>query len=708
MRSSGSRLWKAGFLALPVMAISALLLIAGASASSPCDGSRQTANALTTTNADGTKVYGSACADLIVVTSPEVREVQGGEGDDTIYANPYVEVVDGGAGDDVIYGEPPEGEDSHVAVPQAPVYQTVPEPRRPSEATASITVKHCEAGVSCYGGIGSQELIGSSGNDKIFGQRGNDVIYGNSGNDQLFGGIGDESLISGGAGNDLLSGGLGADHLNGNQGSDLVRGDGTIDTIEDTGAEGTDTLSFATAVTPGFTGEPPVSGFPGEGGSEERGVYVRLDGTAACGEYTACDNNARYGGGNDLITVSGFENVIGSPFADRIVGSSGANRIDGGGGADAIYGRGGNDELYGGADGDYIDGGEGADAVYGQGGANHCAADAADSQLGCEGTGESVIQRDTEKISVGFIATSLPSYLGYDELYLTGSSKADDVTASFGYEGATGYVSFAAEGESAPFDTSSDAGSENCTYEATLVRCNLPKPLDAIVMAGMAGDDRLALNATESSWETTTPILLGGEGDDEILGSGHTEDLLVDGNGAGNDVEKAYAYDDGLLNNEGADVLEGGNGNDLLLSMAACEGDTLQGAEAGAADGSAQNSASWAKDESGAGVVVDLESEGEWKGTAGSTYSGGPACSSGELAKLRNIDDLEGTNYNDIFYGDSHENNLLGRSGEDQIWARGGNDNVEAKDGEYDHGGGSSGTDSCTLDGVDSFASCNP
>ncbi len=688
-------------------AFAALAALAGA-ASIATAGAAPACSGAPTVSADGSTVHGSPCSERILVTSPEVRTVYGGEGDDTIFANPNVEVVNGGPGDDVIYGELPETETGVSAEPLAPAGIQYQRAAGGPPATISLKEVHCKEKVSCYGGIGSQELIGSSGNDKIFGQRGNDIIYGNSGNDQLFGGIGDESLISGGAGEDLLSGGLGADHLNGNQGSDLVRGDGTIDTIEDTGAEGTDTLSFATAVTPGFGGEVGPSGFPGEGGGEERGVYVRLDGTAACGaEYAACDNNARYGGGNDVIAVSSFENVIGSPFADVIYGSSGANRIDGGGGADAIYGEGGADTLYGGADGDYIDGGEGADTAYGQGGTNHCATDV-ETQSGCSGSSESVTQRDTSKISVGFMATSLPSYLGYDELYLTGSAKADRVTASFGFEGASGYVSFATEGESAQFDTSADAASENCAYEATKVKCTLPKPLDAIVLAGMAGDDRFALNVTESYWETTTPILLGGEGSDEVLGSGHTEDLLVNGNGAGNDTEKAYGYDDALLNNEGSDTLEGGNGNDLLLSSGICQGDTLQGAEAGADDGTAQNSASWAKDEEGAGIVADLESEGEYKGTAGSSYSGGPACASGSLDALRRIDDLEGTNYADILYGDKFENNLLGRAGKDQLWARAGNDNIEAKDGEADTGGGGSGTDTCALDGIDSFASCNP
>jgi Ca2+-binding RTX toxin-like protein len=714
----GMRRLAVGLMAcIGALAATISLTLVGASAASPCAGSEAKPNALTTTSADGTVVHGSACADLIVISSPAVRQVKGGAGSDTIYVNPRIPLVEGGEGDDVIYGDLPAELDGApegpVPPPQAPAYPPAQEPRK-GDASASIAEKNCEANVSCYGGIGSQKLIGSSGNDKIFGQRGNDEIFGNAGDDQLFGGIGDEALIQGSLGSDLLSGGLGADHLNGGEGSDLVRGDGTVDTIEDTGSSGTDTLSFATAVTPGFSGSVSPAGFPGEGGSEERGVYVRLDSLPACesegSAYAACDNNARFGGGNDTIAAWAFENVIGSPFADVIYGSFSTNRIDGGGGTDAIYGLGGSDAIYGGADGDYIDGGEGGDTLYGQGGANHCPADASDSQHECSGTSESVTQRDTSKISVGFIATSLPETLAYDELYLTGSKGADRVTASFGFEGSKGYVSFATEGESAIFDTSSTVASEGCAYTATLVKCTLPKPLDSIVMAGMAGNDRLALSISEKFWETTVPVLLGGEGSDEVLGSAFTEDLLVDGNGFGNDIEKAYNYDDALLNNEGADALEGGNGNDLLLSSGTCEGDTLQGAEAGAADGTAQNSASWAKVPSGQpGVVADLQSEAEYKGTAGNSYSSGPACASGSLDKLRNVDDIEGTNGNDLIYGDKFANNLLGRSGEDGIWAREGDDNVEAKDeGDYDHGGGATGTDTCTLDAIDSFTSCNP
>ena len=453
-------------------------------------------------------------------------------------------------------------------------------------------------------------------------------------------------------------------------------------------------------MTPGFHGAAGPAGFPADSSSEERGVNVHLDGTGCEGEFEACDNDARYGGGLDNVSASGFENVIGSPFADVIVGSSAANKIDGGGGTDAIYGKGGDDSIYGGADGDYLNGEEGTDTVDGQGGSDNCVAETVTS---CTGTTESVTQRDRSKISVGFMTTSFPETLGWSQLYLTGSTGADRVKASYTTEAGTGYVTFTKEGESAAFDTSADAASSFCAYEAAKVKCTLPKMLDAITVAGMAGDDVLTL---EGFPENTSPILLGGEGNDELTVGNGTEDMLVDGNGAGNDTLRAGNYDDALINNEGADNLQGGLGNDLLLSASNCDGDTLQGAASGEADGTAVNSTSWAKLPEGLpGVVADIE-----KGKAGNTWSGStPACISGTVGTLANIDDLEGSSGNDQLYGDGLGNNLLGRLGKDEIFGRAGADRIEARDGITETGGGGEGTDTCVLDAGEkaNFNSCN-
>jgi Ca2+-binding RTX toxin-like protein len=56
------------------------------------------------------------------------------------------------------------------------------------------------------------------------------------------------------------------------------------------------------------------------------------------------------GAGSDTLT--GFENVTGSQFADTLTGTIGANAIGGGAGNDKITGGGGADTLTGGADAD--------------------------------------------------------------------------------------------------------------------------------------------------------------------------------------------------------------------------------------------------------------------------------------------------------------------------------------------------------------------
>jgi Ca2+-binding RTX toxin-like protein len=677
-----------GLLLLSVLGVLGAVFIGAAGATSACVGAP-------TLSSDGTTIHGSFCSDYIVVTSPKVREVVGGEGNDVIYVNPDVVKVFGGAGNDVIYGELPATEhgangEAEGAVPSR-VYHRLTRARRSATATASTV---CPTN-PCFGGVGSQNLFGGAGNDQIFGQRGNDELHGEGGNDALYGGIGDDRAF-GNEGNDLVTGELGSDALDGNNGSDLVRGDGTTDMLFDTGGLGTDTVSFASGVAPGFTGAANYTGFPAEGTNEERGVSVHLDGTACTG-YAACNNAARYGGGNDQIEAAAFENVIGTPFSDLIIASSAANRIDGGGGADVILGEGGDDTLYGGADGDYLEGGNGTDTVFGGAGTNNCVAETANE---CSGTEAAVTQRDRSKIEAGVMVPSLPSNLSWSEAYVVGSNTAegnnhDDVTTS--YSG--GHLIFTAEAGSAEFDTSSTAQSGACTYEATKVDCTMPASVDAVLLAGMQGSDELTVSGSGLT-EITSPMLIGGEGGDTLYGSGTTEDTLIDGPGSGGDSLFAFGFDDALMNNEGKDRLEGGNGNDLLVSAAICEGDTLQGATSTENDGSAQNSASFAQ-YTASGVIADLAAK-----SAGN--ASGPSCTIGtkETATLGNIDDLEGTNLGDELYGDGNPNNLLGRPGKDGIFGRAGSDNLEAQDGEADTVGGGADSDSCPHDGIDTVTSC--
>lgn len=703
-----------------VMLASLLVLFAVASAGAEdasCDGQ--------TTSADGSVIYGDACAETIVATSSDVEEIYAGGGDDVIFANSGVEVVVGGDGADAIYGELPSGE-AEGEVPYVPVEAEAGASRARStagpngsnaQATASLAPIECAPktaeGKSCYGGAGNQELKGGAGDDVIFGQRGNDELLGEAGTDTLYAGIGDDT-VKGGSGADLVSGGYGKDLVDGEENSDLARGDGTTDLIRDTGATGIDTLSYATGTTPGFHGEPGIANFPADADSEERGVQVHLDGSTACEGigsaagilYQGCNNASRYGGGSDEVKAN-FENLIGSPFADVLVGSAGANRIFGGGGTDVIKGGEGNDVLYGGAEGDYLDGGPGANTLEGGSGSNNCFNNGGTgTNNSCVGAPSTSVQpRNRGLISVGFMSTNFPTNPQWSELYLVGSEGADTVTARYSLVEGVGKVTFTAT--AGTFSTEAEASTANCSYTSASVVCTLPRPLDTIVLAGQKGVDTITI---ENFPETTTPILLGGEDGDVLRGSS-TEDVLVDGNATANDVLVGLAADDALVNNEGLDRLEGGNGNDLLVSLGMCEGDILQGAASGGTgDGEAVNNASWAPAPQGAGVggvTVDLANA-----HAGNTYGTVPGCASGSLDELRNIDDVEGSAFDDLLYGDGNENSLFGRKGVDRLVSRSGEDYIDAVDStatsqkdEVNAGGAE--TDWCNVDGLDSTTSCD-
>ncbi len=65
--------------------------------------------------------------------------------------------------------------------------------------------------------------------------------------------------------------------------------------------------------------------------------------------------------GAGRVSLEGFENLVGSAFADVFTGNGLANRMSGGSGADALFGLAGNDVLSGDRGADVLTGGEGLD-----------------------------------------------------------------------------------------------------------------------------------------------------------------------------------------------------------------------------------------------------------------------------------------------------------------------------------------------------------
>lgn len=675
-------------------------------------------------------IEGTSCADVIVASSPGVEKVVGGGGDDIIIANGEVEEIYGGEGSDTIYGEQSLSEEALSELidgseeATTPVFRVTPadlrlrprlkslrQHRRRQQASASNT-QPCGAEQGGthreFGGDGNQTMIGGPGADWLYGQRGNDSLCGGLGNDYLSGGPGDDP-ISGNEGNDILTGGYGGDVLDGGNDSDLVRGDATTDVLEDNGCSpgcGTDTLSFATATAPGFLGSTaPWQNFPGEG--QERGVYVRLDGIQCASGYQACNGDATLGGGYDVVHGADFENVIGSPFSDIIVGNAWANRLDGGGGADVIYGSAGEDVLVGGEDGDFLQGEGGADWAYGGVGFDNCWPDVA-HRGSCEGENMEVRVRDPNKVSVGYEQDGMDGHLHSVSLYMVGSVIHDSVWVHYWRNPSNGqeWAIFTMQGDSwSTFDTSESASSAGCNYAATEVSCLLNAMPDSLDLTGGLGDDQVNLY-TGNFPEYVSTLVNGGLGSDSVLGSGSTEDVLIDGEGAGNDFLTSLGFDDVLVNNAGADTLEGGLGNDLLLSTEICGGDTLNGARVSEGDGVDQNSASWAKMPGPWGVAASLSS-----GSAGSNYSTGPICEFGSMVRLAAIDDLEGSQQSDVLIGDGNPNGIMGRLGSDLMQGRDGNDllmagsvgNSEGTDNVAGEGGNA---DRCEVDNADVKSTC--
>ncbi len=169
--------------------------------------------------------------------------------------------------------------------------------------------------------------VGGSGIDTLNGTSFGDLLIGNGGDD----------VINALGGNDEVNAGAGADRVDAGTGDDLVDPGTGADVLD--GGTGRDTLTFASALA---------------------GVTVSLT-----------DGRAQIAG-DALKTLTNFEDVFGSQFADTLTGDNSANRIEGSGGNDVIRGLGGDDTLLGGAGNDTImpgtgrnssDGGAGIDLL---------------------------------------------------------------------------------------------------------------------------------------------------------------------------------------------------------------------------------------------------------------------------------------------------------------------------------------------------------
>lgn len=333
---------------------------------------------------------------------------------------------------------------------------------------------------------------------------------------------------------------------------------------------------------------------------------------------------------------------------------AGGGYLLGGLGSDTLVGGAGNDILNGGVGADLLIGGSGMDTADYSHATAGTTVDLASGGLGGEAAGDTYVSIEMVKGSAHadvIRGTSesdvLDGYGGNDLLdgrsgndVLRGGVGADVLVGGDGFDTATYYD--AASGVTVDLGlgigTRGDAAGDVMTSIERVQGSNNGDD----VLIGSAGNDELQ-GYGGSDW------LRGGDGND-VLGGGNGNDTLD--SGAGNDI---------LSGGAGADLIHGAAGDDYILGVAPTAGqaDSIDG-------GAGLDVIDYSRAERG--VKVDL---------SGEVVAENP----GRYDVLVNVEDVIGSAFADVIWGDAGSNRLNGGAGDDSIRGGAGDDLLDAQDG---------------------------
>ncbi len=654
------------------------------------------------------KVIGNAVANRLV----------GGAGNDELWGNSGDDVLEGGLDNDVLEGG--AGADRLLGGAGTDTVSY-------SESDGAVTVD-LEAGTGEGGhaegdvivdvenvlGSGYEDVLGgNSGANRLSGGDGDDMLDGGAGADRLFGGAGVDTVsyagsdrgvivylsdstvkrgdaqgdvivnfenVLGSVHRDVLGGDDGANRLSGGDGNDRLLGGAGDDMLE--GGAGADQLF-------GGAGADTVS-YAGS----DRGVIVYLsEGTVKRGDAEG-----------DVIV--NFENVLGSVHGDVLGGDDGANRLFGGGGNDRLLGAGGDDVLEGGAGADQLFGGAGVDTVSYAGSARGVIVYLSEG-TGKRGHAEGDVIVNFENV-LGSVhgdvlggddgANRLSGGDGNDRLLgaggddmLEGGAGADQLFGGAGVD----TVSYAGSDEAVTVDLEAGMREGGHAEGDTIVQVEnvlgsgygdvLGGDDGANRLSGGGGNDRLSGRGGDDMLEGDAGAdrleggagadrLFGGAGVDTISYNGSNEAVTVDleagtgkrGHAEGDvitDIENVIGseYGDVLEGDGNANRLSGGSGDDRLSGRG---GDDVLAGRAGAdrlSGGAGVDTVSYAG--SDLGVWVDLgKSTGQWGHAEGDV--------------ITDIENVIGSEYDDLLIGDDGANRLEGGAGADELRGDAGNDEL--------------------------------
>ncbi|NVJ70473.1 MAG: hypothetical protein HWE08_08980 [Alphaproteobacteria bacterium] len=487
--------------------------------------------------------------------------------------------------------------------------------------------------LTAYDGIGELDSIvrygASDADDVITGTRGNETLHGFGGDDVISAG-GYWAHLLGGDGNDVLNGIDETDTLDGGAGQDVLNGGGADDILlgganEDTlfGGDGDDTLDGGTHddLIRGGAGDDWLVGGHGndilDGGEGRDLVDYRGSRVGVSIDLETGISDGGAAAGDSLLNI---EDVAGSRTSDMLVGDENANLLVGWGGNDTIDGAEGDDQLYGNRGNDILSGGAGDDILVGGAGS--------DTLDGGEGIDTAYYFSNFSSVTVDLSAGTVSGGEAQGDVLIN----IENVSASAGNDHLIGN----------DFANQLSGGGRADTLE------------------GRAGDDILDGGRHDD-------ILWGGDGNDYLIGGSGYDTLHGD---AGNDtLEAGTGRDTGRL--------EGGDGDDLLITT-----------NRGYLDGGDGNDTAQFQ-ETLRGISVNLAT-----GVFGT-----------ENDTVLNVENVIGTRSSDALTGGEGDNLLAGSGGWDTLEGAAGADTLEGGAGKDLLSGGagadvlSGGAHQDTLDG---------
>ncbi|MDX2263429.1 MAG: DUF4214 domain-containing protein [Hyphomicrobiales bacterium] len=589
-------------------------------------------------------------------------------------------------------------------------------------------------------GQGAINATGNTANNVITANAGDNALDGGAGTDtvsyaaalsavtvslaltgaQATGGSGTDTLsgfenLTGSAFNDILTGAAGVNTLTGGKGDDTYYVQDTTDIVTEAAGEGTDTVHSSVTFTLGanvenltLTGAAAINGT----GNASNNVIVANAGNNVLGGGTGTDTvnyatatsgvtvnlgvtTAQATGGSGSDTLTGFENIIGSAFADTLTGSASvANRLTGGAGNDTYVIQDASDRVV-----ELLD--EGVDTVSssvsyfldanvenltltgtaainatgnglnntitGNSGANTLDGGAGDDTL-AGGLGDdiyivdSVLDTVTENASAGTdtVRSSVTFILGdnIENLTLLGRNAAN------GSGNALANTIIANDGDNI---LDGGAGSDTLSYANAVAAVNISLALTTVQATGGSGVDTVNgfENLTGSAFNDVLTgsaganTLTGGRGDDTYYIQDLT-DLVTEAAGEGIDtVHSSVSYTLGVnvenLTLTGSAAINGtGNASDNTITANA--GNNILGG------GSGTDSVSYANSTAGVTVSLALTTAQITGGSGTDTLTG--------------FENLIGSAFNDILTGSSAANILTGGRGDDLYVLQNGADSV--------------------------------